>query len=680
MWKPPLNFITIHYAYIISLSISSLVVLYPYGNLKAIDAYFFGASGCTESGLNTYDVKDLKTYQQLFIYVIPIISHLGFVNIAVVLVRLHWFKKRLNEFAPSQVQHRQDVEAKAFETPEDVRKYSSSNAVTDTTAPNVTSTSGNANGTDKSQAQPTKPTGTSISFAADVRGYDKSKALYVPPPQERDRGRPMVEVDEVFSDDDEIAKTNDSNARRRSLSARRRIMGSSRIASTSTLERVASSIFVLEGRPSTSNKQPPLQPSLSQHLDLPLSSHATLGRNSQFRNLTAEDREKLGGIEYRSLKLLLKIVTAYFFGLHLFGGICLLGWILHSDPKYREYLRECGQSPVWWAFYSSQTMISNLGFTLTPDSMISFRDAEWPMILMSFLAYVGNTFYPCFLRFIIWTMSLIVPKTSSLKEPLNFLLKHPRRCYTLLFPSGTTWALFSGLFVLNFVDIVLMVTLDLDNPTVNDLPIGKRILASLFQAASTRHTGTSAFNLAKVNPAVQVSLLVMMYIAILPIALSIRASNTYEQRALGIYPQDRDLDEYNGKTYILAHIKNQLTFDLWYIFLGVFCICASESKKIMDPSEPAFSVFAIFFEVTSGYGNVGLSLGHPSVNTSLSGQFTIFSKLVVCAMMLRGRHRGLPSQLDRAVMLPSDRLVDDDDRVETTETKYSTKIKRYHTH
>ncbi|OJD17721.1 hypothetical protein AJ78_02185 [Emergomyces pasteurianus Ep9510] len=682
MWKIPLNFISIHYAYIITLSISSLIVLYPYGNLKAIDAYFFGASGCTESGLNTYDIKDLKTYQQLFIYVIPIISHLGFINIAVVLVRLHWFKKRLNETALSRVRHRHDVEAHAVRAPEEEKKSAGSNGNTDMTPGlNAISTASVANEPDNSQAQTVKPTSTSISFAPDVRSYDKSKALYVPPPHERDRGRPMVEVDEVFSGDEEIAKTNDSDVRRRSLSARRRIMGSSRIASSTTLERMASSIFVLEGRPSTANKQHPTpQTPLSQHLDLPLSSHATLGHNSQFRNLTTEDREKLGGIEYRSLKLLLKIVTAYFFGLHLFGAICLVGWILHSDPKYRKYLGECGQSPVWWAFYSSQTMISNLGFTLTPDSMISFQDAAWPMVLMSFLAYVGNTFYPCFLRFIIWTMSLLVPRTSSLKEPLNFLLKHPRRCYTLLFPSGTTWALFAGLFFLNFVDVVLMVTLDLNNPAVNNLPMGKRILASIFQAASTRHTGTSTFNLAKVNPAVQVSILIMMYIAILPIALSIRASNTYEQRSLGIYPQDRELDEYNGKTYILAHIKNQLTFDLWYIFLGVFCICASESKRIMDPNEPAFAVFAIFFEVVSGYGNVGLSLGHPSVNTSLSGQFNVFSKLVICAMMIRGRHRGLPSQLDRAVMLPSDRLVDDDDRTnETTQTTYSTKIKRYHT-
>jgi len=28
-------------------------VLYPYGNLNAVDVFFFGASGSTESGLNT---------------------------------------------------------------------------------------------------------------------------------------------------------------------------------------------------------------------------------------------------------------------------------------------------------------------------------------------------------------------------------------------------------------------------------------------------------------------------------------------------------------------------------------------------------------------------------------------------------------------------------------------------
>lgn len=57
-------------------------------------------------------------------------------------------------------------------------------------------------------------------------------------------------------------------------------------------------------------------------------------------------------------------------------------------------------------------------------------------------------------------------------------------------------------------------------------------------------------------------------------------------------------------------------------------------------------------------GNVGLSLGYPTVATSFSSQFSIFSKLVICAMMIRGRHRGLPYELDRAIVLPSEHIVE----------------------
>lgn len=237
------------------------------------------------------------------------------------------------------------------------------------------------------------------------------------------------------------------------------------------------------------------------------------------------------------------------------------------------------------AFYSSQSMIDNLGFTLTPDSMISFRDATWPMLLMSFLAFAGNTFYPCFLRLLVWIIYKLSPASSSLKESVRFLWDHPRRCYTLLFPSSATWVLAAVLVVLNFIDVLLIITLDLDNSELTTLSMGPRILAAIFQAASARHTGTATFNLANVNPAVQFSLLVMMYISIYPIAISIRMSSSYEEKPVGIYGRDEDLDEQKSKTYLLGHMRNQLSFDLWYIFLGVFCICAAESKRIMDAED-----------------------------------------------------------------------------------------------
>jgi Trk-type K+ transport system membrane component len=40
----------------------------------------------------------------------------------------------------------------------------------------------------------------------------------------------------------------------------------------------------------------------------------------------------------------------------------------------------------------------------------------------------------------------------------------------------------------------------------------------------------------------------------------------------------------------------------------------------------------------------------------------VFSKLVICAMMIRGRHRGLPYALDRAITLPNERNEDSETR------------------
>ena len=62
---------------------------------------------------------------------------------------------------------------------------------------------------------------------------------------------------------------------------------------------------------------------------------------------------------------------------------------------------------------------------------------------MSLMILAGNTCYPIFLRFIIWTLFKLLPdnveRWHDWKVTLRFLLDHPRRCYTNLFPSRHTW-------------------------------------------------------------------------------------------------------------------------------------------------------------------------------------------------------------------------------------------------
>ena len=116
-------------------------------------------------------------------------------------------------------------------------------------------------------------------------------------------------------------------------------------------------------------------------------------------------------------------------------------------------------------FFTPASMFNDLGFTLTPDSMVSFQFAVLPLLLGTFLIIIGNTGFPCMLRFLIWLVQKCVPYGSGIWEELRFLLDHPRRCFTLLFPSSANWWLFWVLVLLNGVDLIFFVILDVSRRT-----------------------------------------------------------------------------------------------------------------------------------------------------------------------------------------------------------------------
>ncbi|THZ09132.1 potassium transport protein TRK1/TRK2 [Aureobasidium pullulans] len=385
-----------------------------------------------------------------------------------------------------------------------------------------------------------------------------------------------------------------------------------------------------------------------------LSWQPTIGRNSQFVDLSEAQREELGGIEYRALKTLALVLVCYFIGFHLLGVIVFVPWILESR-KYGEVVTSIGQNRTWWGIFTPASMFNDLGFTLTPDSMISFQSAVMPLLFGSFLIIIGNTGFPCMLRFVIWLSSKLVPRGSGIWEELRFLLDHPRRCFTLLFPSKANWWLFAVLVALNGVDLIFFIILDLNDETVTSLSPGFRVLNGWFQAASTRTAGFASVNLADLHPAIQVSYLIMMYISVFPVAISVRRTNVYEEKSLGIFAGEEEDDEEN-RSYVGQHLRRQLSFDLWYIFLGFFIITIVEGHRLEDTNAYAFTMFSVLFEIVSAYGTVGLSLGYPTINASFSAEFATLSKLIIIAMMIRGRHRGLPYALDRAILLPSENL------------------------
>ena len=162
------------------------------------------------------DIKDIPTYQQFYISITPIITNLGFINIVVVAVRLHWFTKYLSTngtlplilslrisvdemvlwAAASRLSSsRGDVESdRGLSSDRDGRsaKYRASTKTSQAESSSLheEDTQEGVVRQDPCESAPMRHSGGQhITFARGVKDPSaESKALYVPPPSKRDEG------------------------------------------------------------------------------------------------------------------------------------------------------------------------------------------------------------------------------------------------------------------------------------------------------------------------------------------------------------------------------------------------------------------------------------------------------------------------------------------------------------
>ncbi|KAK4460272.1 Low-affinity potassium transport protein [Cladorrhinum samala] len=768
--KHHFSFLTVHYLWIIFLSLLGSIILWGAGRgrngqMDYIDALFFTAGASTQAGLNTIDLNQLNTFQQVVLYLWPMMTNPITMSASVVFLRLYWFEEKLEHLNDLKKKwgtiSRSRAKAKSDDD-DDVERGVNGRKITvmlngarSRIGNDGTLLQGNTPNPNNEQNRlgishaPAKPSGShnppappelrkpEIKFAPKViksdglgedalklpawtdeehiaiverQKKDDDEVLRIPNPREAELGivpkrvqagdidesdpiSPRAEAFDFHFDEDDRPRSPAHGARPQAITIeepdRTKLQETESDDFSDNARAAGHTLSVFKPRlprswakshrkndgagPSdtgtsrTTKRRQSLQAlrtafSQDKANGTPyLSWEPTIGRNSAFPDLTEEQREELGGIEYRSLKTLAVILTVYFWGFSILGVIGCVPWILNVD-FYGKIVDQAAQSRAWWGIFTPQSAFMDQGFTLTPDSMNSFNRATWPLLLMSFLIIVGNTGFPIMLRFMIWICSLVVPAGTGLYEELRFLLDHPRRCFTLLFPSSATWWLLLLLVILNGVDVMFFTVLDLGTGPVADLPAGIKVLNGFFEAASTRTAGFSCVSLADLHPAVQVSYMIMMYISVFPIAISVRRTNVYEEKSLGIYSNPDEMEEHSNKktdwAYVGSHARRQLSFDLPYIACGIFILAISEGSKLMDPEaqKNGFTMFAILFETVSAYGTVGMSLGYKTVNASLCSQFSVVGKLVLVAMMVRGRHRGLPYALDRAILLPGESL------------------------
>ena len=119
-------------------------------------------------------------------------------------------------------------------------------------------------------------------------------------------------------------------------------------------------------------------------------------------------------------------------------------------------------------------VVAGVSSQLTQILRVAFQTSDYMLITMGLMILAGNTCYPVFLRLIIWTLSSLLPDNEKFLEhkiTLRFLLDHPRRCYTNLFPARHTWWLLATLVVLNGTDWVAFEVLNVSKATYGCCPV-----------------------------------------------------------------------------------------------------------------------------------------------------------------------------------------------------------------
>ncbi|KAL8953823.1 MAG: hypothetical protein Q9222_000332 [Ikaeria aurantiellina] len=658
--KRHLNFITIHYLYILSLAIIGSILIYPAGNLDYIDALFFGSGCATQSGLNTVDINTLNTYQQVVFYFLAMIATPIFINTFVVFVRLYWFERRFQhvvrearrlrhtrsrsrtktelEDNQDSSRHEKGVRGRSIVV---LHKNEAADSVDDATI-----------AASLKKLDESEPTSTSASSQEDKSApieQSNEEALDQPPSLRREVtfADEVEEVDAVGelkppptraphrrSEEEHIAfLENQRNPKdKRTL----RIPGPREFDRGDVPETVAEDE---DGGALSHRVTSPIEDSTIASGG-PIKRNITIDEPKHPRQRTGTGLSKISVPSQRSNQFTTEKTTSP------------EGDDSDKPPQSARLRTRTGtfSSLRHWGSREPEPVTPYLSWQPTIGRNSAFVDLTEEQ-----REELGGIEYRSLKTLAI---VLAVPRESGVWEELKFLLDHPRRCFTLLFPTDATSWLFWILVFLNGLDIIFFIILDLHDPVVTGIGnVGYRILNGMFQASSTRTAGFSTVNLANLHPGIQVSYMVMMYISVFPIAISVRRTNVYEEKSLGIYTSaSEDEDAANEPSYVGAHLRKQLSFDLWYIFLGLFIIAVAEGDRLQNTNDYAFNIYSCLFEIVSAYGTVGLSLGYPNVNASFSSQFSVVSKLVIIAMQIRGRHRGLPYELDRAILLPSESL------------------------
>lgn len=477
-YLPPVNFITLHYAYFIVTAIIGALIFWgsssPQYSIGWWDSLFMVMSALTASGLNTINVSQLTTFQQVQLCVFMIMGSQIIISYFTIAFRKRIFEKRFEDLVEMERAKRRATTSKT-------------GAIVGMTGAmvglQVMSSFGKTRG--GKEGPSSRPW--------------SSKHNNEPNVQAAKPGLPSEEPTTLYSQEQTSSATGILGGGERDPSQPQHVgflepIRENRPQSATTGHSIYQTHSLQSGN--TSRRRPHTVESRTSDTSFNVQTFVkeqkgNIGRNGQFFNLSEDQREYLGGVEYRSLKFLSTFVIVYFVLWQLFGAIALGAWM--SVYTVDESAVNA-QNPWWAGIFLAISAYNNAGFTLLDAGFVPFQGSYFLLTMVTILSLAGPAAFPVFMRLLIWTMSKVFHLFSRdeedytlWKEGFDFILRFPRRVYTSLFPARDTWmfvATFGG-FVL--ADWILILVLTTGNPTMDAIPLGQRIFDAMFEGFCKLH-------------------------------------------------------------------------------------------------------------------------------------------------------------------------------------------------
>jgi Trk-type K+ transport system membrane component len=378
------------------------------------------------------------------------------------------------------------------------------------------------------------------------------------------------------------------------------------------------------------------------------------------------------------------IVLAYWAAVQL-ALFTVLAAYSSSSQGVRSLLAARGVSPLWFSTFHAASTFSNSGLTLFTDNLVAFAEDRAVLLTIAFAIPLGNVAAPLALRCVLCAAHALAPRSRT----LDFLVRHPRVAFYNVFDAPATLQLAAWVALFTVYQFVSFLATDFGKSYLAQYSQSSHALIALFSAVSTRTAGFNVVNMIDTSVSQQVVCATLMYLSATPLlaALALSRKQTSASpdtdqlessllvcvQSSGTRPAGEGEGEGSsssggglisssaaaGKPASLAQgllspLHSVLPYDSLFavvssegplLLLVLLLMCYAEDTLLSDPAAPRErSVFGIAFELASAYGTSGLTLSPNALSTS--AYFSTFSKLLIMAVMLAGRMRGLPLDVD----------------------------------